>query len=152
MAKEARKMANAPNRGFRGKASSMGRLSPSGIRLSRPHPLVAETLDNKKIQNKVAFQRFHSSDFKASTDYAKVREVCRIWVGLKYPGTTPSEFKDRLDAFENDHYNKAVELVESNAKRIEDLAVFFTREWEKAGEPANYELSQERVDAFLMGR
>jgi hypothetical protein len=71
---------------------------------------------------------------------------------LKYLGTTPSEFQDRLDAFENDRYNKAAELVERHASRIEDLAAFFMSEWEKAGEPPIYKLSQEKIDAFLGDR
>jgi hypothetical protein len=110
--------------------------------------VLAETLDDKKIQNSVALQRFRSSEFKASTDYAKVREICRIWVGLKHPGT-PREFQDRLDEFENGRYNKAAELVQSKADQIQNLVTFFVREWEKAGEPPTYELSKEKIDAFL---
>ena len=94
---------------------------------------LAESLENKKIQNEKAHRLFQSLDFKASTDFAKLREISRIWVGLKYPKATPSSFAEHLKNLDSERYNKTVELVEMNASRIEDLTTFFMGEWEKAG-------------------
>src|SRR6201995_3461370 len=59
---------------------------------------LAESLNRTKIQNDVANKLLMST---AANDFAKVRELVRMWVGLKHPEVTESKFQDKLTKVNN---------------------------------------------------
>ena len=48
-----------------------------------------------------------------------------MWVGVKHPDVTESEFQEKLTEIDDRLSNEAAKLVESNADLITALAVFF---------------------------
>jgi hypothetical protein len=112
---------------------------------------LAESLVQKKIQDDVANKLLMST---AANDFAKVRELIRMWVGLKHPKVTESMFQEKLTQVNERLYSKAAKLVEDNAGLIDDLAVFVMGEWDAAGKPLGigtqvFRISKEKIDAFL---
>ena len=112
---------------------------------------LAESLVRNTIQDDVANKLLMST---AANDFAKVRELLRMWVGLKHPEVTESKFQEKLTQGNERLYSKAAKLVEDNAGLIVDLAVFVMGEWDAAGkrldvEPQVFRISKEKIDAFL---
>jgi hypothetical protein len=112
---------------------------------------LAESLVRKKIQDDVTNKLLMSN---AANDFAKVRELLRIWVGLKHPEVTESTFQEKLTQANERLYRKAAKLVEDNADLTIDLAVFVMAERDAAGkrlgiEPQVFRISKEKIDAFL---
>jgi hypothetical protein len=90
----------------------------------------------------------------AANDFAKVRELVRMWVGLKYPEVAESTFQEKLTQVNERLYGKAAKLVEDNAGLIDDLTVFVMGEWDTAVKPLAigpqvFRISKEKIDAFL---
>jgi hypothetical protein len=90
----------------------------------------------------------------AANDFAKVRELVRMWVGLKHPDVPESTFQEKLTQVNERLYSKAAKLVEENAGLIVDLAVFVRGKWDAARkllgiEPQVFRMSREKIDAFL---
>jgi hypothetical protein len=115
---------------------------------------LAESLVRKKIQNDVANKLLMST---AANDFAKVRELVRMWVGLKHPEVTESKFQEKLTKVNDRLYNKAASLVEDHAGLIIDLAVFVMGERDAAGTPLGiapqmFKISREKIDAFLASK
>ena len=112
---------------------------------------LAESLVRKKIQDDVVNKLLMST---AANDFAKVRELVRMWVGLKYPEVAESTFQQKLTQINERLYGKAAKLVEDNAGLIDDLAVFVMGEWDTAVKPLGngpqvFRISKEKIDAFL---
>jgi hypothetical protein len=112
---------------------------------------LAESLVQKKVQDDVANRLLVST---AANDFAKARELVRMWVGLKYPEVAESTFQEKLTQVNERLYGKAAKLVEDNAGLIDDLAVFVMREWNAAVKPLGigpqaFRISKEKIDAFL---
>jgi hypothetical protein len=116
---------------------------------------LAESLSRrKKIENSRANQFLLST---ASNDFAKIRELVRIRVGLKHPDATDSVFQKELTKIKDRLYNAAAQLVERRASVIIDLAVFFMSEWDAAPQqlgapPQAFTLSEEKIAAFFSSR
>jgi hypothetical protein len=112
---------------------------------------LAESLSRNKIQFEVADKLLMST---AANDFAKVRELVRMWVGLKHPDVTESKFEEKLTKANDRFYNKAAKLVESNADLIVDLAIFVMGERDVAakplgGAPQVFNISKDKIVAFL---
>jgi len=112
---------------------------------------LAESLVRKKIQDDVVNKLLMST---AANDFAKVRELVRMWVGLKYTEVAESVFQEKLTQVNERLYGKAAKLVEDNAGLIDDLAVFVMGEWDTAAKPLGigpqvFRISKEKIDAFL---
>jgi hypothetical protein len=82
---------------------------------------LAESLAQKKIQDDLANMLLMST---AANNFAKVRELLRMWVGLNHPEVTESTFQEKLTQVNERLYSKAAKLVKDNAGLIIDLAVF----------------------------
>jgi hypothetical protein len=106
---------------------------------------LAESLVQKKVQDDVANKLLMST---AANDFAKVRELLRMWVGLKHPEVTETTFQEKLTQVNERLYSKTAKLVEDNAGLIVDLAVFVMGAWDAAGKPL-FRISKEKIDAFL---
>jgi hypothetical protein len=114
---------------------------------------LAESLDRNRIQNQRAHDLLLST---AAHDFAKVKELVRMWVGLKHPDVTESEFQNKLTNIKDRLGNQAAELVETHAELIVDLSVFFMGQRDAASPsgiaPRTFELSKEQIDGFIDGR
>jgi hypothetical protein len=115
---------------------------------------LAESLVRKKIQNDAANRLLMST---AANDFAKVRELVRMWVGLRHPEVTESKFQEKLTQVNERLYHKAVKLVEDNAGLIVDLAVFVMGERDAAARPPGnapqeFKIAKEKIDAFLASK
>jgi hypothetical protein len=115
---------------------------------------LAESLVRKKTKDDVANKLLLST---AASDFEKVRELIRMWVGLKYPVVTEAIFQAKLTQLNEQLYNKAAKLVEDNAGLIDDLAAFVMGEWDTAVkalgiEPRVFRISKEKIDAFLASK
>src|SRR6516165_5870327 len=69
---------------------------------------LAESLVRKKVQDDVANKLLMST---AANDFAKVRELLRMWIGLKHPEVTESKFQEELTQANERLYSKAAKLV-----------------------------------------
>jgi hypothetical protein len=112
---------------------------------------LAESLVRKKVQDDVANKLLMST---AANDFAKVRELVRMSVGLKYPEVRESTFQEKLTQVNERLYSKAAKLVEDNAGLIDDLTAFVMGEWDAAVKPLGiapqvFRISKEKIDAFL---
>jgi len=112
---------------------------------------LAESLVRKKVQDAVANDLLMST---AANDFAKIRELARMWVGLKYPEITESTFQEKLTLVNEQLYSKATKLVEDNAGLIGELAVFVMEEWHAALKPLGigpqvFRISKEKIEVFL---
>ena len=112
---------------------------------------LAENLIRPKVQEDVVNKPLMST---AANDFAKVRELLRMWVGLKYPDVTDSTFHEKLTQVNEKLYSKAAKLVEDNARLIVDLAVLVMGECDAARkllgiEPQVFRIAREKIDAFL---
>jgi hypothetical protein len=57
---------------------------------------LAESIRGGQVQGDVAFNLLDSPTASAGHDFAKIKELLRLWVGLRYPNATEKEFGDRL--------------------------------------------------------
>jgi hypothetical protein len=115
---------------------------------------LAESLVRNKVQDDVANKLLVST---AANDFAKVRELLRMWVGLKHPGVPEGTFQERLTQVNEMLYGKAAKVVEDNSGLILDLADFVLGEWDAARKPLEIEplvfrISKEKIDAFLVSQ
>jgi hypothetical protein len=113
---------------------------------------LAESIRGGQIQPDVAFNLLNSPTASAGHDFAKIKELLRLCVGLRYPNATEKEFGDRLTELKDRLYNDVGPFIEANVSLIDKLALFFLDELEKSNGGLMskiFDLPKASIDAFL---
>jgi hypothetical protein len=106
---------------------------------------IAQSLSPKGIANAQDTDKFLRST--ATDDFSKIRELVRLFVGIQNAGVTDNEFAKKLRAAEVRFSTQASKIVEKYAEAIVDLALYFLKEYQAAGQPQKFKLLREQIDA-----
>ena len=113
---------------------------------------LAESIRGGQIQCDVAFNLMDSPTASAGHDFAKIKELLRLWVGLSCPDLTQKEFGDRLTELKDRLCEEVRAFIEANIPRIDELALFFLDELEKSDAglaSKSFVLPKTSIDGFL---
>ena len=114
---------------------------------------LAESIRGGQVQGDDAFKLLDSPIASAGHDFAKVKELLRLWVGLKYPDATDKKFGDRLTELKDRLYMNVGTFIDANISLIDKLALFFLDELEKSNgglASKSFDLPKASIDAFLV--
>jgi hypothetical protein len=117
---------------------------------------IAESIQGGTIRLEVAKSLLDSPHASAGHDFAKIKELLRLWVGLTYPDATQHQYAQELATAADQLSQAAAQIIEANIGVIDSLALFFLDELDRSVKTGTFAnalyLPKTAVDTFLATR
>ena len=109
---------------------------------------VAQTLGGTKIDPRVTKILFDSDPphNTAAHDFAKLKELMRVWIAIRYPNATYDEFTKRLAKADKVLSNSAAKIVIKEAVLIHEVAHAIMQAHQRAGRPKEFTFTKDQLD------
>ena len=113
---------------------------------------IGQSIQGGVIRQDVAYNLLNSPHGGAGHDFAKIKELIRLLVGVKFPNANAPQYADELKAADTRLSDASAQIVSDNITAIDALAIHFLDKREMLGKTESYHLPQAEIDAFLDAR
>jgi hypothetical protein len=110
---------------------------------------IAQSIQGNVIRPEVAHTLLDNPREGSGHDFAKIKELIRVFVGLKFPDANREQYANALTATDHRLSEASAHIVSDKIKIIDALALHFLDEMEKLGKRDSYHFPQAKIDEFL---